>query len=169
MSYFHQIVFIVAIFQSNRTTHTTQPRCLLRHRKKPSGESVPTSCNAVIMTTQVKGTMRCVKLTELSNDILENWNKAKYPKKKFKPAKHFVGEEIDLSKHRNIYRKDFHLLKQLIEFVVTVESLHNHIKIDSIWIMAKSKYNNGFQRWHKDFQLGTKITTTIVVNIGVQK
>jgi hypothetical protein len=137
--------------------------------EKPSGESVPTSRNAVIMTTQVKGTMRCVKLTELSNDILENWNKAKYQKKEFKPAKCFDGQEIDPSKHRHIYQKDFHLLKQLNEFVVTVESLHNHIKIDSVWIMAKSKYNNGFQRWHKDFQLGTKITTTIVVNIGVQE
>jgi hypothetical protein len=137
--------------------------------EKPSGEAVPTSCNAMIMRTQVKGTMGCVQLTELSNDILENWNKAKYQKKEFKPAKRFDGEEIDPSKHRHIYQKDFHLLKQLNEFVVTVESLHNHIKIDSVWIMAKSKHNNGFQRWHKDFQLGTKITTTIVVNIGVQE
>ena len=161
---FHRGYFSI---QSNSVYYTAQ--MFATPSEKPSGESVPTSRNAVIMTTQVKGTMRCMKLTKLSNDILENWNKAKYQKKEFKPAKCFDGEKIDPSKHCHIYQKDFHLLKQLNEFVVTVESLHNHIKIDSVWIMAKSKHNNGFQRWHKDFQLGTKITTTIVVNIGVQE
>ncbi len=156
-NFFHRGYFSI---QSNSVYYTAQMFAL--PSEKPSREAVPTSRNAMIMRTQVKGTMGCVQLTELSDDILENWNKAKYQKNEFKPAKHFDSQEIDPSKHRHIYQKDFHLLKQLNEFVVTVESLPNHIK-------AKSKHNNGFQRWHKDFQLGTKITTTIIVNIGVQE
>ena len=108
MSYFHQNCFHCGYFsiQLNSVYYTAQ--MFATPSEKPSGESVPTSCNSVIMTTQVKGTMRCMKLTELSNDILENWNKAKYQKKEFKPAKRFDGQEIDPSKHRHIYRKDFH-------------------------------------------------------------
>ena len=134
-----------------------------------SEEAIPTSHNAMIMKNkQGKGTMQCVQLTELSKNIQENWKNTKYQRKEFKPAKKFDGQEIDPSQHRHIFRKHFYLLKQLDAFVETVEYLHSHITIDSIWIMAKSKTNNGFQRWHKDFQLGTKITTTMVINIGVQ-
>ncbi len=169
MSYFHLIVFIVAIFQSKRTVFTIQHRCLLHHWKKTSEEAFPTSRSAMIMKNQKgKGTMHCVQLTELSNDIQENWKNTKYQRKEFKPAKknwRSTNSSIPTSSH---FSKTFFLLKQLNAFVRTVESLHSHITIDSIWIMAKSKNNNGFQRWHKDFQLGTKITTTIIINIGVQ-
>ena len=97
-----------------------------------------------------KGTMHCVQLTELSNDIQENWKNTTYQRKEFKPEKKFDGQQIDPSQHIHIFRKLFYLLKQLNAFVRTVESLHSHITIDSIWIMTKSKTNNGFHRWHKD-------------------
>ena len=33
-------------------------------------------------------------------------------------------------------------------------------------MIEKSKENDGFQGWHRDFYLGTEVTTTIVVNVG---
>ena len=33
-------------------------------------------------------------------------------------------------------------------------------------MIEKTKENNGFQGWHRDFYLGTEVTTTIVVNVG---
>ena len=134
-----------------------------------SEETRTRSRNATIMKNlEGKGTMQCVQLTELSKDILENWTNEKYQRIDFKPPKKFDGQYIDSSQHRHVFRTQFSLLKQLDAFVRYVEDLHTHITVDSIWIMAKSKTNNGFQRWHKDFELGTKITTTIVINVGVQ-
>ena len=130
-----------------------------------SEEARTQSRNATIMKNlEGKGTMQCVQL----KDIQENWNNEKYQRIDFKPPKKFDGQYIDSSQHRHIFCTQFSLLKQLNAFVRYVEDLHRHITVNSIWIMAKSKTNNGFQRWHKDFELGTKITTTIVINVGVQ-
>ena len=82
--------------------------------------------------------------------------------------KQFDGKKLHPSYHRHIYRKDFQSLNFLNDFVDYVESLLQNIQIDSIWIMAKSIKNNGFQKWHQD-KLGKNVTTTIIVNIGVQK
>jgi hypothetical protein len=41
-----------------------------------------------------------------------------------------------------------------------------HLTIDSVWLIQKSKQDARFQGWHRDFALGKKMTTTIVVNVG---
>ncbi len=38
--------------------------------------------------------------------------------------------------------------------------------IDSVWLIEKSKENDGFQVWHRDFWLGHKVMLTIVFNVG---
>jgi hypothetical protein len=36
--------------------------------------------------------------------------------------------------------------------------------VDSVWLIKKTKQDDGFQEWHPDTK--TKITKTIVVNVG---
>jgi hypothetical protein len=43
---------------------------------------------------------------------------------------------------------------------------YKHLAIRSVWLIEKSKENDGFQVWHRDFWLGHKVMPTIVVNIG---
>ena len=43
---------------------------------------------------------------------------------------------------------------------------YKHLAIRSVWLIEKSKENNGFQVWHRDFWLGHEVMSTIVVNVG---
>ena len=126
-----------------------------------------TSRKSLFMTSEIKGTMTCQQVTDFSNDVIQHWNTT-YKNKKYNPAKGFDGEQLNSDYHCHIRRKDFQSLNVLEEFVKYVESILYTIQIDSIWIMAKSKQNKGFQKWHQD-KVGMNVTTTIVMNIGVQK
>ena len=57
----------------------------------------------------------------------------------------------------------------IAELVKYFEEKYNHLKVRSVWMIEKSKENDGFQGWHRDFYLGTEVTTTIVVNVGALK
>jgi hypothetical protein len=46
------------------------------------------------------------------------------------------------------------------------EYKYKKLEVRSVWMMEKSRKNDGFQVWHRDFYLGTEVTTTIVVNVG---
>ena len=46
------------------------------------------------------------------------------------------------------------------------EYKYKKLEVRSVWMMEKSRENNGFQVWHWDFYLGTEVTTTIEVNVG---
>ena len=46
------------------------------------------------------------------------------------------------------------------------EEKYTNLEVRSVWIIEKSRENDGFQIWHEDFYLGTEVTTTIVVNVG---
>ncbi len=54
----------------------------------------------------------------------------------------------------------------IAELVKYFEDNYTHLKVRSVWIIEKSREDNGFQRWHRDLYLGTEVTTTIVVNVG---
>jgi len=55
----------------------------------------------------------------------------------------------------------------MAELVKYFEEKYNHLEVRSVWMIEKSKENDGFQGWHtRDFYLGTEVTTTIVVNVG---
>ncbi len=41
-----------------------------------------------------------------------------------------------------------------------------YLTIDMVWLIHKKEPGAGFQKWHKDFKLGPKITNTIVVNLA---
>ncbi len=112
-------------------------------------------------------TMNCKELRELSTDIRKHWKcEEKYMNVTFKPPKKFDGENIDPDFHRVIKRRDFEQLKYPYKFVSYFESNNTNFQIDKVWIMAKSKKESGFQKWHTDKLNG--ITTTIVVNLGIE-
>jgi hypothetical protein len=52
----------------------------------------------------------------------------------------------------------------LQQFVNPFERLHKHLQINKVWIMAISKQEKRFPRWHNDKLDGT--ITMIVVNLG---
>ncbi len=54
----------------------------------------------------------------------------------------------------------------IAELVKYFEDEYTHLEVGSVWITEKSRKNNGFQHWYRDFYLGTEVTTTIVVNVG---
>ena len=84
----------------------------------------------------------------------------------FPPAKAFKGEKIDATKNRHIPSKMFLGVPLIAELVKYFEDKYTHLKVHSVWIIEKSRENDGFQRWHRDFYLRTEVTTTIVVNVG---
>ena len=54
----------------------------------------------------------------------------------------------------------------IAELVKYFEEKYTNLEVRSVWIIEKSRENNGFQSWHRDFYLGTEVTTTIAVTVG---
>ncbi len=79
-------------------------------------------------------------------------------------AQKFDGD-VDKEFNRHILCNKFHQLPLLKNLVNTFEKLYPYLSIDMVWLLIKSKPSAGFQRWHKDFILGHKITKTNVVNL----
>ncbi len=52
------------------------------------------------------------------------------------------------------------------ELVKYFQDKYTHLEVQSVWLIEKSRENNGFQGWHRDFYLGTEVTMTIVGNVG---
>ena len=104
-------------------------------------------------------------LAQLTQDICHNWDTT-YSVNKFQPAKAFDGDKIDATKNRHILRAMFQGVPWIAELVKYFEEKYNHLEVRSVWMIEKSKENDGFQGWHRDFYLGTEVTTTIVVNVG---
>jgi hypothetical protein len=84
----------------------------------------------------------------------------------FPPTKEFEGEKIDVTKNRHILRANFGSVQRIMELVHLFENKYKHLAIHSVWLIKKLKENDGFQVWHRDFWLGHKVMSTIVVNVG---
>jgi hypothetical protein len=54
----------------------------------------------------------------------------------------------------------------IAELVKYFQDKYTHLKVCSVWLIEKSRENDGFQGCHRDFYLGTEVTTSIVVNVG---
>jgi hypothetical protein len=106
-----------------------------------------------------------LRLTPLTQDIRDNWDTT-YSVNVFPPAKAFDGEKIDATKNRHIPSGKFLGVPLIVELVKYFEDKYTHLKVCSVLIIKKSRENDGFQHWHRDFYLGTEVTTTIVVNVG---
>ena len=73
---------------------------------------------------------------------------------------------MDKDKNRHIHSDEFDDVSRIRDLVHIFEDKFEHLRIDSVWLLKKTSSNDGFQGWHRDFALGQKITTTIVVNVG---
>ncbi len=115
----------------------------------------------------IEGNLGESMVAKLSNDIVHNWD-TKYSHELFPPCKKFDGDIDKEINRQNLCKKfqQFPLLKELID---NFERLFPYLSIDMVWLLIKSKPGAGFQRWHKDFALGNKITKPIVVNLFTMK
>ncbi len=104
-----------------------------------------------------------LRLTPLTQDIRDNRDTT-YSVNVFPPAKAFDGEKINATKNRHIPSGMFLGVPLIAELVKYFEYKYAHLKVRSI--IEKSRENDSFQCWHRDFYLGTDVTTTIVVNVG---
>ncbi len=104
-------------------------------------------------------------LRELTEDLHDNWDTT-YSVNLFPQSKEFEGEEIDVTKNRHILQANFGSVQRILELVQLFENKYKHLAIRSVWLIEKSKENDGFQVWHRDFWLGHEVTSTIVVNVG---
>jgi hypothetical protein len=102
---------------------------------------------------------------EVSHDVKNHWDTT-YSKSKFPPSKAFDGP-IDRATNRHLQQDSFRIEPKMKAFVNVFERSYRHLRVNSIWLIKKSKDNHGFQSWHRDFFLGTDIIATIVVNVGV--
>jgi hypothetical protein len=84
----------------------------------------------------------------------------------FPPSKEFEGEKIDVTNNRHILRANFGSVQRIAKLVQLFEDRYKHLAIRSVWLIEKSKKNDGFQVWQRDFWLGHEVTLTIVVNVG---
>ncbi len=84
----------------------------------------------------------------------------------FPPSKKIEGEKIDVTNYKHILRVNFGSVQRIAELGTVFEDKYKHLAIRSVWLKEKSKKNNGFQVWHRDFWLGHEVTLTIVVNVG---
>jgi hypothetical protein len=105
------------------------------------------------------------QLRELTEDLRDNWDTT-YSVDLFPPSKEFEGKKIDVTKNRHILQANFGSVQRILELVQLFENKYKHLAISSVWLIEKSKENDGFQVWHRDFWLGHEVTLTIVVNVG---
>jgi hypothetical protein len=61
---------------------------------------------------------------------------------------------------------DHYAMMEIDILMKKVADKYKHLAIHSVWLIEKSKENGGFQVWHRDFWLGYKVASTIVVNVG---
>jgi hypothetical protein len=101
-------------------------------------------------------------LNGLGEDLYLEWD-GKYSADQFPPASKFLGP-VDKAKNRHIVNHQIHLLPKIERLVLSFQEKFNDITVDSVWLIKKTKQDDGFQEWHQDMK--TKITRTIVVNVG---
>jgi hypothetical protein len=100
-----------------------------------------------------------------AQDICINWDTT-YFVNIFPPAKALDGEKIDPTKNRHILCLMFQGVPLISELVKYFEEKYTNLDVHSVWIIEKSREKDVFQSWHRVFNLGTEVTTTIAVNIG---
>ena len=155
--FYHRGYYWIA---SNMTYYTAQLFCKISDNAE-AWQNVTRKVNQITIQGRIEESW----LAQLTQDICHNWDTT-YSVDKFQPAKAFDGDKIDATKNRHILRAMFQGVPWIAELVKYFEEKYNHIEVRSVWMIKKSKENDGFQGWHRDFYLGTEVTTTIVVNVG---
>ncbi len=146
-------------YYSIKPTHTVfQAQLFAIHSPDPTKDRL--TRNTTKMDYFVKGRIDITSLDKLTEELVANWNTT-YSDKLFPTCSLFDGESVDKDKNRHI--DDVPRIRDLVHIF---EEKFKHLRIDSVWLLKKTSSNDGFQGWRRDFALGQKITTTIVVNVG---
>ena len=104
----------------------------------------------------------------MSNDILQNWDTT-YSLDHFDTCKNFDGP-VDKECNSSIPQEKFEQIPLIKKLVDTFTEMLPSLTIDLVWLIIKNKPGIGFQSWHRDFYLEmSKITKTVVINLGVTK
>ena len=114
------------------------------------------------MSSYKQGQFDPSKLKGLSEDLFLRWDD-KYAADKFPPATKFFGR-IDKAKNRHILKHQILQVPKIEQLVFAFEEEVGDITVDSVWLIQKTREDNGFQEWHQDMK--HKCTKTIVVNAG---
>jgi len=155
--FYHREYYTMA---SNMAYYTAQLFCKISDNPE-AWQNVTRTVNQITMQGHVEESW----LAQLTQDMRNNWDTT-YSVNAFLPAKAFDGDKIDATKNRHILRVMFQGVPWIAELVKYFEEKYKHLEVRSVWMIEKSKENDGFQGWHRDFYLGTEVTTTIVVNVG---
>ena len=115
-----------------------------------------------VMTSYKQGRFDPSKLKGLSEDLFLHWDD-NYSADKFPPATKFFGR-IDKGKNRHILQDQIHQVPKIEQLVFAFEEEVGDITVDSVWLIKKTREDDGFQEWHQDMK--HKLTKTIVVNVG---
>lgn len=119
--------------------------------------------NTSKMTSHVQGRIDSSLFSSLTQDLILHWDTT-YSSKKFPPASKFFGV-IDKEKNRHIRQNQIHKVPLIQQLVFAVEeAVDEDITVDSVWLIMKTKEDDGFQEWHQDMK--HRVTKTIVVNVG---
>ena len=151
-------------FSAKRRKTVIQAQLFAMHTSNPTAQR--STQLGTKMDTFIEGRMD--RLDELTKDLAGNWNTT-YSKNLFPPAKSFDGGRVNPEKNRHIPSDKYDQVPKLENLVRMFERKFNHLCIDSVWLILKDTCEDGFQGWHRDFALGAKITTTIVINVGSYK
>ncbi len=101
---------------------------------------------------------------DISEDVQNNWDTT-YSESKYSPSKAFDGP-IDPATNRHLQKDSFRREHNMNAFVNVFETSYRHLRVNSVWLIKKSKDNGGFQNWHRDFFLSTDLIA-MIVNVGV--
>jgi hypothetical protein len=146
--------------RSNRTYYTAQLFCTAAR----DIESWPNQTRSENNEVKIDA-LPFQHVCDVSKDIQNNWDTT-YSGAKYNPSKAFDGP-IDPASNRHLQKGSFRREPKMNEFVNVFETAYRNLRVNSVWLIKKSKDNGGFQSWHRDFFLSTDIITTIVVNVGV--
>jgi hypothetical protein len=86
---------------------------------------------------------------DVSEDVKNNWDTT-YSESKYRPSKTFDGP-IDPASNRHLEKDSFRREHKMNAFMNIFETSYRHLRVNSIWLIKKSKDNGGFQSWHRDF------------------
>ena len=109
------------------------------------------------------GNVQESQLKNLTQDLFDNWDTT-YSADKFTPAKYFQGAKVDREKNRHILYDQIHLVPKIHQLVLLFQDKLDFLTVNSVWLIKKSREDDGFQGWHQDMK--HRVTTTIVVNVG---
>ncbi len=96
-----------------------------------------------INTTILQGQVEESSMRELTDDIHANWDTT-YSVNLFPPAKKFGGVKINATKNRHILRATFLNVPKISDLVKYFENKYNHLEVRSVWLIEKSRENEGF-------------------------